>query len=250
MIGDRYNVKIIKLAKIRVIEKNTNIIEGFNLTKHGVLHFFSAFMDSINYDSAIHKLRNENNALRNELMQQNILLNDLHSYKKTFDFANYKNHATIKSILSTLFANDNNTMKMYARSTNQVKKNDIVENNLGLIGRVVFYDNVTNIAEIQTARSSMFRIPVISTSSELDVNGIAVGSDIAFIKTNCDMYVKYIPDSVVNKVKIGDVFVTSGEYGIVPRGILVGYVEKMIDNVACLKLSASISDKLVVFDYK
>ncbi len=31
MIGDRYNVKIIKLAKIRVIEKNTNIIEGFNL---------------------------------------------------------------------------------------------------------------------------------------------------------------------------------------------------------------------------
>jgi cell shape-determining protein MreC len=214
------------------------------------MHFFSVFKDSLNYESEVDKLRAENDALRNELTQKNILLNGLSSYKKTFDFASYKNHTTVKSILSTVFANDNNFMKMYARSTSPLKKNDIIENDAGIIGRVVFYDDVTNIAEIQTARSGMFRVPVISTNTEVEINGIAVGNDTMLTKKDCDMYVKYIPESVVNKVKIGDVFVTSGEYGIVPRGILVGHTVKMVDSVACLKLSASISDKLIVFDYK
>lgn len=99
-----------------------------------------------------------------------------------------------------------------AGANHGVKKNQIVINDNGVVGRIIEVgDDYSRILLINDSNS---HIPVLTEQS--GERGIAVGFDDGSIK------IKYLPDD--NMIESGELVFTSGEIESFPSGILVGVV--------------------------
>ena len=115
-----------------------------------------------------------------------------------------------------------------AGENNNVKINDLVINQDGLIGRVINISN--NYSSIMLLNDPGSRVPVVTSSSR--ERGILA-------KQGDHMLLIYLPED--HQVQAGELIYTSGDGKIYPYGLLVGRVDKVNNDGVFIKLSADLN---------
>ncbi len=116
-----------------------------------------------------------------------------------------------------------------AGDNNEVKINDLVTNQDGLIGKVV---NVSsNYSSVMLLTDPNSRVPVVTSLSR--ERGILA-------KQGDNMLLIYLPEE--HKVEMGELIYTSGDGKVYPYGLLVGKVAKLSDNGVFVQLSVSLNE--------
>lgn len=105
-----------------------------------------------------------------------------------------------------------------------IKKDMIVINEKGLVGRVIDVNNFSSIIKLITANDSYNKISVNINSDSTTYNGIITGYDI-----NKNLILITCIRSTSN-VKIGDNITTNGLGTLFPEGIYIGKVEEILSD--------------------
>jgi rod shape-determining protein MreC len=115
-----------------------------------------------------------------------------------------------------------------AGDNNNVKINDLVTSQDGLIGKVI---NVSyNYSSIMLLNDPSSRVPVVTSSSR--ERGILA-------KQGDNMLLIYLPEE--HQAQVGELIYTSGDGKVYPYGLLVGKVDKVNNDGVFVKLSTDLN---------
>ncbi len=116
-----------------------------------------------------------------------------------------------------------------AGENKNVKANDLVINEDGLVGRIINVSN--NYSSVMLLNDPNSRVPVITSASR--ERGILA-------KQGDNMLLIYLSED--HKVEIGELIYTSGDGKIYPYGLLVGKIYKIDNDGIFVKLSANLNN--------
>ena len=208
-------------------------IEG-NLNK-GFVFLQDNFKELLNYKknaNELESIKKENDELKKEIITLNNKISDtqsLESLKKSLNFIDesYKAKSISASVVGKNDGNWYNSFVIGAGKKQGVKKDSIVMNGSGLVGKVYeVSDNYSKAISLLDTKSSVsFKLKDTNSKGVITQNSTLEDKENYKNKGQLHGYMFETTD----KVLPGDVLVTSG-LGLYPEGIPVGEVDKVIDD--------------------
>ncbi|WP_286184184.1 rod shape-determining protein MreC [Clostridium sp. CCUG 7971] len=208
-------------------------IEG-NLNKSFVF-LQDNFKELLNYKknaNELESMKKENDDLKKEIIALNNKISDtqsLESLKKSLNFIDesYKAKSISASVVGKNDGNWYNSFVIGAGKKQGVKKDSIVMNGSGLVGKVYeVSDNYSKAISLLDTKSSVsFKLKDTNAKGVITQNSTLEDKENYKNKGQLHGYMFETTD----KVLPGDVLVTSG-LGLYPEGIPVGEVDKVIDD--------------------
>lgn len=198
----------------------TGVSKVFYIPINYVVNLFDDFNE-------LNNVKKENDLLRNELTKidsintQNIELK--RQLKMLQEELNIEYSLTDYEYLNATITSRNigfwyNTITIDKGSYNGVRKDMIVINSKGLIGRVVSTTNFTSSVKLITTNDTNNKLSVLVTNSDYSLYGLLYNYNIE----EGVLEVEGISNTEI--VNINDLVYTSGMGGIFPSGILIGTV--------------------------
>nr|WP_330362539.1 rod shape-determining protein MreC [[Clostridium] dakarense] len=208
-------------------------IEG-NLNK-GFVFLKDNFQELLNYKKNANELGNikkENDELKKEIIALNNKISDtqsLENLKKSLNFIDesYKAKSVSASVVGKNDGNWYNSFVIGAGKKQGIKKDSIVMNGSGLVGKVYeVSDNYSKAISLLDTKSSVsFKLKDTNSKGVITQNSTLEDKENYKNKGQLHGYMFETTD----KVLPGDVLVTSG-LGLYPEGIPIGEVDKVIDD--------------------
>lgn len=208
-------------------------IEG-NLNK-GFVFLQDNFKELVNYKKNANELENvkkENEKLKQEIIALNNKISDtqsLESLKKSLNFIDepYKAKSISASVVGKNDGNWYDSFVIGAGKNQGVKKDSIVINGSGLVGKVYeVSDNYSKAISLLDTKSSVsFKLKDTNSKGVITQNSTLENKENYKNKGQLHGYMFNTSD----KVLPGDVLVTAG-LGLYPEGIPIGEVDKVIDD--------------------
>ena len=228
-------VILLSLVAILINSVKNDRVPKFNLSLMNVLGGLSEPIANIkngitgeNDSSEIEKLKKENENLRQELITAQLnrnQLDDLNALKASLGYVEDKTSEPPISA-KVIAKNDGIYLKSFtisAGSANGVKKDSIVINGQGLIGRV--YNVAQNYSKAVSIidQDSPVSFQILDSSSDTGM----LSQDSSNIKIEKESYIKGYMFNINSLVKVGDTVVTSS-LGLYPEGIPIGKIVQIV----------------------
>lgn len=228
-------VILLSLVAILINSVKNDRAPKFNLSLMNVLGGLSEPIANIkngitgeNDSSEIEKLKKENENLRQELITAQLnrnQLDDLNALKASLGYVEDKTSEPPISA-KVIAKNDGIYLKSFtisAGSANGVKKDSIVINGQGLIGRV--YNVAQNYSKAVSIidQDSPVSFQILDSSSDTGM----LSQDSSNIKIEKESYIKGYMFNINSLVKVGDTVVTSS-LGLYPEGIPIGKIVQIV----------------------
>lgn len=228
-------VILLSLVAILINSVKNDRAPKFNLSLMNVLGGLSEPIANIKNDitgendsSEIEKLKKENENLRQELITAQLnrnQLDDLNALKASLGYVEDKTSEPPISA-KVIAKNDGIYLKSFtisAGSANGVKKDSIVINGQGLIGRV--YNVAQNYSKAVSIidQDSPVSFQILDSSSDTGM----LSQDSSNIKIEKESYIKGYMFNINSLVKVGDTVVTSS-LGLYPEGIPIGKIVQIV----------------------
>lgn len=226
-IDKTYNLSVNFVEPINFLQENLN--KGFMFLKTNLEDIINFKENAKN----LRKMEEENSKLKNEIIELKAQLDKVDSLKDLEKALNYVQEDYIKNSIcaSVVSKNDGNWYTSFtigAGYDDGVKKNSIVVNGEGLVG--VVYEVTKNyckaISILDTKSSVSFKL-LNNESFKGIITQNATIDNMENYKNEGYLYGYMFDNSY--EVLPGDVVVTSG-LGIYPEGILIGEIDKVIDD--------------------
>lgn len=228
-------VILLSLVAVLINSVKNDRAPKFNLSLMNVLGGLSEPIANIkngitgeNDSSEIEKLKKENENLRQELITAQLnrnQLDDLNALKASLGYVEDKTSEPPISA-KVIAKNDGIYLKSFtisAGSANGVKKDSIVINGQGLIGRV--YNVAQNYSKAVSIidQDSPVSFQILDSSSDTGM----LSQDSSNIKIEKESYIKGYMFNINSLVKVGDTVVTSS-LGLYPDGIPIGKIVQIV----------------------
>ncbi|MBS6062764.1 rod shape-determining protein MreC [Criibacterium bergeronii] len=228
-------VILLSLVAVLINSVKNDRAPKFNLSLMNVLGGLSEPIANIkngitgeNDSSEIEKLKKENENLRQELITAQLnrnQLDDLNALKASLGYVEDKTSEPPISA-KVIAKNDGIYLKSFtisAGSANGVKKDSIVINGQGLIGRV--YNVAQNYSKAVSIidQDSPVSFQILDSSSDTGM----LSQDSSNIKIEKESYIKGYMFNINSLVKVGDTVVTSS-LGLYPEGIPIGKIVQIV----------------------
>lgn len=228
-------VILLSLVAVLINSVKNDRAPKFNLSLMNVLGGLSEPIANIKNDitgendsSEIEKLKKENENLRQELITAQLnknQLDDLNALKASLGYVEDKTSEPPISA-KVIAKNDGIYLKSFtisAGSANGVKKDSIVINGQGLIGRV--YNVAQNYSKAVSIidQDSPVSFQILDSSSDTGM----LSQDSSNIKIEKESYIKGYMFNINSLVKVGDTVVTSS-LGLYPEGIPIGKIVQIV----------------------
>lgn len=228
-------VILLSLVAVLINSVKNDRAPKFNLSLMNVLGGLSEPIANIkngitgeNDSSEIEKLKKENENLRQELITAQLnrnQLDDLNALKASLGYVEDKTSQPPISA-KVIAKNDGIYLKSFtisAGSANGVKKDSIVINGQGLIGRV--YNVAQNYSKAVSIidQDSPVSFQILDSSSDTGM----LSQDSSNIKIEKESYIKGYMFNINSLVKVGDTVVTSS-LGLYPEGIPIGKIVQIV----------------------
>ena len=185
-------------------------------------------------------LQAQNFDLRKQIISLKEQVSNYDEIKNQNDFLKKTNAANPNLMLSTVISINSNSTLLIDKGKNEgIKENDIVLVSPNTVfGRIIHVDQFVSTVEfVGETNSGSKGISVFSNKNGQEIKGFVSDTD---DKTNIT-----ISDILkTNPLSAGDIFQTTGDDKIYPRGLVIGTVNKIDE-----KDTQSVKNANVVFDY-
>jgi rod shape-determining protein MreC len=212
------NDKDIPLVRVWAVTAVTPVASFIEGVRNGTTGFFSNYFELRNARNQSRTLKSEVDTLR---IQNQLLQNELESAKRVAAMAGFQAHTPSKMIgarvIGTTSSNGSKSILIDRGTTSGVRKGMAVVTPEGIVGRVLaeypFASQVIMVTDPGFAAGA--------ESQKNHVHGVVKGQG------NESAKVDYIPTG--QKVEVGEMFYTSGEDRVFPKGLVVGKVTSVAE---------------------
>jgi rod shape-determining protein MreC len=209
------NDKDVPLLRVWAVTAVTPVASAIEEVRHGTSGFFSNLFDRSNNGDQSRNLRAEMDRLR---LQNQLLQNELESAQRVGAMAGFQARTPSKLKGARVIGGmGSRSILLDQGTTAGIRKGMAVVTPDGIVGRVIGEYPVTS--QVISVTDPSFAAGVVSQKNH--VHGVVKGQGTNLLK------VDYIPTGI--KVEVGEVFYTSGEDRVFPKGMVVGKVSSVAE---------------------
>lgn len=210
------NDKDVPLVRIWAVSAVTPVASTIEGVRNGTTGFFSNYLDFRNSRERVRTMSSELDKLK---LENQLLRNELESARRVEAMAGFQAHTPSKMIgahvIGTTGGNGSRSILIDRGTSSGIRKGMAVVTPDGIVGRVMAEYPFSS--QVLTVTDPEFAAGVVSQKNR--VHGVLKGQG------NETAKVDYVPTG--QKLEVGEVFYTSGEDRVFPKGLVVGRITSL-----------------------